>query len=451
MGYSMKEKQSGLMTSGNIWKQIILFAIPLIIGNLFQQLYNTVDSIVVGNFIGDNALAAVNSSGPVVNLLVSTFMGLSIGGTVVLSNRFGALDKEGVEKSIHTSFAFTLTTGIIVTIIGLIFAPTILKLVSVDPEVMDDSILYLRIYFAGIIGLVVYNMGSGLLRAVGDSKSPLHFLIVSSITNIILDLLFVVVFRWGIAGVAIATSIAQFASAFLILYKLTHTKEMYRLSLKNIRYDKDTFQQIIRIGIPSAIQSGVVSFSNLVVQANINAFGKVAMAGAGCYSKIDGFAIMPVMSYSQAITTFVGQNLGAKKYDRVKKGAHIALILSCSTNIILSIFIYTFGPQLLSIFTDTPEVIEVGLLKMRTLVPGYILLAITHCLSGTLRGAGLTKIPMIVMVVCWCVCRVIWVTATAYIFNDIQFVFMGWPVTWLLSTILLVFYYLKADWLPKEN
>lgn len=446
----MHQKQKGLMIEGNIWKLIIMFAIPLIIGNLFQQLYNTVDSIVVGQFIGDNALAAVNSSGPIVNMLISTFMGLSIGGTVVLSTRFGALDEEGVEKSIHTSIAFTLTAGVLVTIIGVCFAPTILKLVSVDPEVMDDSILYLRIYFAGIIGLVIYNMGSGLLRAVGDSRSPLHFLIVSSITNIILDLLFVVVFRWGIAGVAIATSIAQFASAFLIVYKLTHTNEMYRLTLKNIRYDKDTFKEIVRIGIPSAIQSGVVSFSNLVVQANVNAFGKVAMAGAGCYSKIDGFAIMPVMSYSQAITTFVGQNLGAKKYDRVKKGARIALILSCGTNVILSIFILAFGPQLLSIFTSTPEVIEMGLLKMRTLVPGYFLLAITHCLSGTLRGAGLTKVPMIVMLLCWCICRVIWVTVTASLFNNIQFVFMAWPITWALSTILLIIYYVKADWVPKE-
>ena len=450
MGYYMKEKQSGLMTSGNIWKQIILFAIPLIVGNLFQQLYNTVDSIVVGNYIGDNALAAVNSSSPIVNLLVSTFMGLSMGGTVVLSNRFGAEDEEGVQKAIHTSLALTLTCGLISTILGVTLSPTILELVKVDPEVMADSILYLRIYFAGILGLVVYNMGSGLLRAVGDSKSPLQFLIVSSITNIILDLVFVVVFKWGIAGVAIATSIAQFASAILVLLKLMNTKQMYRLHLRKIGFDIDTLKRIIQIGLPSAFQNGVVSFSNVVVQANINAFGKIAMAGAGAYHKIDGFAILPVMSFSMAMTTFVGQNMGAKTYNRVRQGVKVGMILSCSINIVLSLFIYLFAPQLLSIFSSTSEVIEVGTLMMKTIVPGYILLAITHCLTGTLRGAGLTKVPMVVMIVCWCICRVLWITITVSMFHDIRFVFMGWPVTWLLSSTVLIIYYFKVNWLPKE-
>lgn len=444
-------KQKGLMIEGNIWKLIIAFAIPLIIGNLFQQLYNTVDSIVVGNYIGDNALAAVNSSGPVVQLLISIFMGFSMGGTVVLSNRFGALDKEGVQKSIHTSIALTITSGILVTILGVTLTPTILKLVKVDPEVMADSILYLRIYFAGISGLVIYNMGSGLLRAVGDSRSPLYYLIVSSITNIVLDLLFVVVFKWGIAGVAIATSIAQFISAFLIFYNLTHTKEMYKLTLTKIGFDIDTLKRIVQIGLPSALQGSVVSFSNVVVQANINAFGKIAMAGAGAYHKIDGFAIMPVMSFSHAMTTFVGQNMGAKKYSRVKQGVKVGLTLSCGINICLSTFIFIFAPQLLSIFTSTPEVIEVGTLMMQMIVPGYILLAITHCLSGTLRGAGLTKVPMVVMILCWCICRMTWVTTTVKIFNDIRYVFLAWPITWALSSLLLIIYYFKVDWLPKEE
>lgn len=446
----MNKNQEGLMTSGNIWEQIILFAIPLIIGNLFQQLYNTVDSIVVGNFIGDNALAAVNSSGPVVQLLISFFMGLSMGGGVVLSNRFGALDEEGVQKSIHTSIALTFTSGLISTILGVTLTPTILKLVQVDPEVMQDSILYLRLYFAGIIGLIIYNMGSGLLRAVGDSKSPLKFLIVSSITNIILDLLFVVVFKWGIAGVAIATSIAQFASAFLILHKLTHTDQMYRLHIRKIGFDIDTLKRIIRIGLPSACQNGVVSFSNVVVQANINAFGKIAMAGAGAYHKIDGFAIMPVMSLSMSMTTFVGQNIGAKTYDRVRKGVKVGLVLSCSISLLLSCFIYICAPQLLSIFSDTPEVIAVGTLMMKTIVPFYLLLAISHCLSGVLRGAGLTKVPMVVMITCWCICRMTWITLTVKMFNEIQFVFMAWPVTWFLSSTILIIYYLKVHWLPTE-
>lgn len=448
-GKNMEETQKGLMTSGNIWKQLLLFSIPLVIGNLFQQLYNTVDSIVVGNFIGDNALAAVNSSGAIVNLLVSFFMGLSLGAGVVISNYFGARNEDGVHKAIHTSMALTLASGVISTLLGVLLTPLILEAVNVDPEVMADSVLYLRIYFAGIMGLIIYNMGSGMLRAVGDSKSPLYFLIVSSITNIVLDLLFVAVFGWGIAGVAIATLIAQFASAFLTIYKLTHTKEIYKLTLRKIRFHKETFLKMIKIGLPSAFQNAIVSLSNVVVQANINSFGKVAMAGAGSYMKVDGFAILPVMSFSMALTTFVGQNMGAQEYSRVKKGAVAGIVMSCITSGVISGLLVIFAPQVMSIFSSNPEVIGIGKLMMYCVVPGYLLLAVSHCLAGVLRGAGLTKIPMFVMVFCWCICRVIWITITVSMFHDIRFVFLGWPVTWVLSAIILTLYYKKANWLYR--
>lgn len=446
----MSEKiQKGLMTEGVIWKELLFFSIPLLIGNLFQQLYNTVDSIVVGNFIGDNALAAVNSSGAIVNLLVSFFMGLSLGAGVVISNYFGARNEEGVHKAIHTSMALTLASSLIATILGVTLTPYILELVNVDPEVMENSVLYLRLYFFGISGLIIYNMGSGMLRAVGDSKSPLYFLIVSSITNIILDIVFVAVFHMGIAGVAIATMIAQFASAFLTIYKLTKTDEIYKLYLRKIRFHKETFIKMIKIGLPSAFQNAIVSLSNVVVQANINSFGKTAMAGAGSYMKVDGFAIMPVMSFSMALTTFVGQNIGAQKYDRVKKGAIAGIAMSCLTSGLISALLVVFAPQVMSIFSQNPDVIEIGKMMMYCVVPGYLLLAVSHCLAGVLRGAGLTKIPMIVMVLCWCVCRVIWITITVSLFHDIRFVFMGWPITWVLSAIILVIYYKKANWLYR--
>lgn len=447
--YTMEAIQKGLMTSGNIWKQLLLFSVPLIIGNLFQQLYNTVDSIVVGNFIGDNALASVNSSGAIINLLVSFFMGLSLGAGVVISNYFGACNEEGVQKAVHTSMALTLASGLIATILGVVFTPMILEAVNVDPEVMANSVLYLRVYFLGISGLIIYNMGSGMLRAVGDSKSPLYFLIVSSITNIVLDLLFVAVFKMGIAGVAIATIIAQFASALLIVYKLTHTKEIYKLTLNKIRFHKETFLKMIKIGLPSAFQNAIVSLSNVVVQANINSFGKVAMAGAGSYMKVDGFAILPVMSFSMALTTFVGQNMGAKQYDRIKKGAMVGIVMSCVTSGVISCLLVIFAPQVMMIFSKNPQVIEIGKTMMFCVVPGYLLLAVSHCLAGVMRGAGLTKIPMFVMIFCWCICRVIWISITVSFFHDIKFVFMGWPVTWLLSAIILIIYYKKANWLYR--
>lgn len=441
--------KTGLMIEGNIFKQLLFFSMPLIIGNLFQQLYNTVDSIVVGNFIGDNALAAVNSSGSIVNLLVSFFMGLSIGAGVVISNYYGAKAEENVHKAVHTSIALTFASAIIATIIGVIFTPYLLQLMKVDPAVMANSVLYLQIYFLGIGGLVIYNMGSGVLRAVGDSKHPLYYLIVASIINIVLDLLFVVVFDWGIAGVAYATMIAQFVSAALIIFQLCHSKDMYQLQLKKIKFHKEMLIKITRIGLPSAIQNTIVSLSNVVAQTNINSFGKEAMAGAGSYMKVDGFAILPVMSYSMALTTFIGQNMGAQKYDRVKKGSQIGIIMSCVTTLILSIMILFLAPQIMGIFSSNPKVVDMGMTMMYCIVPGYLLLAVSHCLAGVMRGAGMTKIPMYVMILCWCICRMLWITIMVNIFHDIRFVFLGWPVTWALSSIILYIYYKRGNWLYR--
>lgn len=305
-------KTKGLMTEGVIWKELLLFSIPLLLGNLFQQLYNAVDSIVVGNYIGPQALAAVGSSAPLINLLVSFFMGLSVGAGVIISRYFGARNHESLEIAIHTSLAFTFIAGIIMTIVGILLSPLILELMGTPEDVMVNSVLYLRIYFLGVVSVMLYNMGSGILRSVGDSKNPLYFLIISSVTNIGLDLLFVVVFKMGIAGVAWATLIAQTISMLLTMLLLIKSKREYKVILSKLKIHKHMLVEIVRLGLPSGLQNAIVSFSNVIVQTNINAFGSLAMAGCGSYTKIDGFVILPAMSFAMALTTFTGQNMGAQ-------------------------------------------------------------------------------------------------------------------------------------------
>lgn len=448
-----KENSSnrGLMTEGVIWKELLLFSIPLLLGNLFQQLYNAVDSVVVGNYIGQQALAAVGSSAPVINLLVSFFMGLAVGAGVIISRYFGARNKEGLHDAVHTSMALTFAAGLIMTVVGVLLSPYILEWVGTPDDVMANSILYLRIYFLGILSVMVYNMGSGILRAVGDSKNPLYFLIISSITNIILDLLFVIVFKMGIAGVGWATLIAQTISAILTMILLVRTREEYQVILRHIRFHKDMLLEIIRLGLPSGLQNAVVSFSNVIVQSNINAFGSQAMAGCGSYTKIDGFAILPVMSFSMALTTFTGQNIGARKYDRVKKGARTGILMSVITIVCISSLLLLLGPRVMAIFSSDPTVIHYGLYMMKVMAPCYIFLAISHAFNGIIRGAGITTIPMIVMVTCWCGLRMAWILTTVPIFHDIGVVFLGWPITWIASALWLFLYYRKGNWMTKYD
>ena len=448
-----KEKSinRGLMTEGVIWKEILLFSIPLLLGNLFQQLYNAVDSVVVGNYIGAQALAAVGSSAPVINLLVSFFMGLAVGAGVIISRYFGARKKEEPHIAVHTSLALTFAAGLVMTLIGVLISPYVLQWVGTPSDVMESSVLYLRIYFLGILSVMVYNMGSGILRAVGDSRNPLYFLIVSSVTNIILDMLFVIVFHMGIAGVGWATLIAQTISAVLTMLLLMRTKEEYQVKLKHIRFHKHMLYEIVRLGLPSGLQNAIVSFSNVIVQSNINAFGSLAMAGCGSYTKIDGFAILPVMSYSMALTTFTGQNMGAKKYDRVKQGAKTGILMSVLTIVCISALLLMLGPNVLAIFSSDPTVINYGLYMMHVLAPGYIFLAISHAFNGIIRGAGITTVPMIVMVTCWCGLRMAWILTSVPLFHDIGVVFMGWPLTWIASALWLFLYYRKGKWMTRYD
>ena len=337
------------------------------------------------------------------------------------------------------------------TVIGVLISPYVLEWVGTPNDVMDSSVLYLRIYFLGILSVMVYNMGSGILRAVGDSKNPLYFLIVSSVTNILLDMLFVIVFHMGIAGVGWATLIAQTISAILTMLLLMRTKEEYQVKLKHIRFNRHMLYEIVRLGLPSGLQNAIVSFSNVIVQSNINAFGSLAMAGCGSYTKIDGFAILPVMSYSMALTTFTGQNMGAKKYDRVKQGAKTGILMSVLTIVCISALLLILGPNVLAIFSSDPTVINYGLYMMHILAPGYIFLAISHAFNGIIRGAGITTVPMIVMVTCWCGLRMAWILTSVPLFHDIGVVFMGWPITWIASALWLFLYYRKGSWMMRYD
>lgn len=441
--------ERGLMTKGVIWKQILWFSLPLLLGNLFQQLYNTVDSIVVGQTIGSHALAAVGSSNPIINLLVSFFMGLSVGASVIISQSYGAQDNERLHKAVHTAIALAIVGGLFLMVVGILFTPLILTWVGTPAEVMEGSQLYLRIYFTGILGVVIYNIGSGILRALGDSKTPLYFLIGSALMNIVLDIVFVVGLQMGVGGVAWATTISQAVSGILILVVLSRSQEAHRLVFKEIRFDVSCLKQIIKIGLPSGFQNAVISFSNVIVQSNINSFGPAAMAGCGSYTKIDGFAILPIMSFSMAMTTFIGQNMGASEYERVHKGAKVGLLMCCTTAVTISCILLLFAPNFLRVFSNEEEVIYYGTYMLRSVAPAYIFLAISHALSGTLRGAGKTLVPMVIMILTWCIMRMTWIITLMPIYQDIFVVFSGYVVTWFSSACIIFIYYKKGHWLRE--
>ena len=441
------DSSSSLMTEGCIWRKIVKFALPICWGNLFQQLYNIVDSVVVGNFVGRDALAAISSTGSLIFLLVGFFGGIFMGAGVVISKYFGAGKKDSVQRSIHTSIAFAIIAGIILTIVGTLLTPQILRLMGTPDSVFSNATLYVRIYFMGILSIVLYNTSSGIFQAVGDSKHPLYYLIISSIVNVVLDLIFVVVFEWGIGGAAIATVISQTVSVVLAFYKLSTTTDVYKIDFKKIRIDPMILKEIIRLGLPAGIQNSVIALANVVVQANINAFGSVAMVGCGSYSKIEGFVFIPITSFAMSMTTFIGQNLGAKKYDRAKEGAKFGIISSLILAEIIGIIFFILAPQLVSLFNTEPEVVQFGTSQSRTIALFYFLLAFSHCIAGILRGAGKSIVPMFVMLLCWCIIRVTYITITTHFIPQIQVVFWAYPLTWSLSSIIFLIYYLKSDWI----
>ena len=438
------------MTEGEIWKRITYFALPLMLGNLFQQMYNTADSLIVGNFLGSNALAAVSSSSSLIFMLIGLFSGLASGAGVIISRYFGAKNTELMQKAVHTAAAFGLIAGVLLTAAGVALTPQILIWMSTPPAVMTESIAYLQVYFAGSIGFVMYNVFVGILQAVGDSRHPLYYLIASSLINIVLDIVFIRYFNSGVAGAALATIISQFISALLCFIQITRTTDIYRLQVKDVRIDRAILLQIFHLGLPAGIQYSIVAFANVVVQSNINTFGEMAMAGFGAYSKIEGFGFLPITSFTMALTTFVSQNLGARQYDRVKKGTRFGILTIVLLAELIGLLVFVLAPQLISAFDSTPAVVEFGILKSRTAAPFFFLVACTHSFAAILRGAGKTVVSMVVLISTWCVVRVAFLSITIPLTHNIQMVCWVYPLTWFLSSAALFFYYKKADWIHSS-
>lgn len=442
-------KKTTIMTEGTIWKKLLFFAVPLILGNLFQQLYNTVDSIIVGNYIGSEALAAVGASSSIVSLLIGFCIGASAGAGVVISQFFGAQDGDGVRKAVHTTVALSIAAGIIMTIAGVLLTPVILRAMGTPAEVFSEAVVYLKVFFGGIGFSVIYNMSAGILNAVGNSKRSLVYLLIAACSNIVLDLLFVVVFKMGIIGAALATDISQLISCAFILLFLTRTEEMYKVRLKEIRFYDNLLGRILRIGLPTGVQNIVISLSNVVVQSTVNSFGAVVMAGFAAYIKIDGFNLLPVLSISMAATTFTGQNIGAGKLERVKKCMITSVVMGVVYTIVTGTLLLLFASQVIGVFTNNMEVVECGVYIMRFFCPFYWLLAILQILSGTIRGAGKTMETMFVFLVSLCIYRILWIWGSMTVNHSLNLLMMVYPTSWLVGAVLILLYGWKGKWMPE--
>ena len=437
--------------TGGITQQLMLFFLPIWFGTFFQQLYNTVDTLIVGNVVGTGALAAVGASGALVQLLVGFFTGLCSGASVVISQSYGAGNHDAVNKQVHTALALSLVGGAILTLLGVGVARLSLSLMDTPADILDTAAVYLRIYFLGMIPQMIYNMGTSILRAVGDSKRPLYFLIIASIVNIVLDLLFVAVFHWGVAGAALATVASQIVSAGLTIRCLVQSPGMpWHLSWEQLKLDSVILRDICRIGLPTALQGCLYSVSNIVIQRGINGFGTTAVAAWSVYGKIDFLFWMTVNSLGLSITTFVGQNFGAGLYDRVKKSVGICLALTAGMTLAISTALYPSSRLLLSLFVKDEAVIAQGVQMMHFLVPTYITYICIEILSGALRGCGDVMVPT--LITCFGVCglRVAWLIGVVPFHHTVPMVEFSYPLTWVLSSILFVVYYFKGGWLKRR-
>ncbi len=433
------------MTEGSIIRHLITFAFPLFIGNIFQQLYNTVDTWVVGNYVSNEAFSAVGSVGPIINLLIGFFLGLSSGAGVVISQYYGAKKYERVHDVVHTALLLTFIMAVVFTGIGIAMVPFMLNFMKTPAEVIPEATTYLTIYFSGLIGLMIYNIGSGILRAIGDSQRPFYFLVVSAVLNTILDLVFVIAFDMGVAGVALATILSQGISAILVLILLLRTNLCIRFIPRDLKMHWDMLGKIIRVGIPAAIQMAITSFSNIFVQSYINYFGADCMSGWTAYAKIDQFIFLPMQSLALASTTFVGQNLGVNQVDRARKGADTALYVATAMTAVIIVPILIFAPAFVEFFNAKPEVVEYGTMLLRWLTPFYIFCGVNQVYSGALRGAGNSRAPMVIMLVSFVFFRQIYLFIMAnFISNTIIPIAMGYPAGWLLCSTLVFIYYKKA-------
>ncbi len=442
-----EKKNTVLMTEGGIFKNLLFFATPLILGNLLQQMYNAVDSIIVGNYVGSNALAAVGAGASLIYLLIAFSLGASVGAGVIVSQYLGAKEKEGVHKAVHTAMTISIILGLILAAGGILFSRKLLVMMNTPAEILDDAACYLRIYSYGLIFNVVYNMAAGILNAAGNSRRSLMYLAAAAVVNIFMDLLLIAGLKIGVAGAAIATNFSQAISCILALWFLFRVPADYRISLKSLRIHKAMALRIIQIGLPTGIQNMVISFSNILIQASINQYGAMAVAGFSAYLKIDGFNILPVLSFSMAITTFIGQNYGAGKYDRMKKGMWVTLLMGIVYTVLTGILLLTFSGQIMRLFSEDVGVIAYGQTAMRYFCPFYWILAILHSLAGTVRGTGKSIPPMVVLLVSLCLFRIVWIQLVLPYYTSIEGIFILYPVSWLVGAVLMILYTWKGKWI----
>ena len=435
------------MTVGSPAKLIIAFAMPIFLSQVFQQLYNTADAFIVGRFLSPQAYTAVTSSGTLIFLLISFFNGLAMGAGVVISHYFGAGDEDKVSRAIHTNIAFSTVSGLLLTVVGVVLTPQILVWMNTDPNVLPEAIEYFRYYFLGSLALVMYNSCRSIMNAVGDSKRPLYYLILSSLLNIALDTLFMGAFGWGVWSAAFATVLSQAVSVVLCMVYLMQKGHIFTIEWKKIRFHKDMLIEIIKYGFPSGVQNSVIGFANVIVQSQINSFGEFATAAYGTHAKIEGFGFLPITSFTMAITTFISQNLGAGKYDRAKKGARFGTLSAVIMAEIIGIGIYFFADKLVALFDARPKVVELGAAQAHTVALFYCLLAFSHSIAAVCRGAGKAFVPMVIMLSIWCVVRILYIMTVMKLTNDIHMIYWAYPITWAISSVIYLFYYLFSDWI----
>lgn len=435
------------MTQGNPYSQIIAFALPIFLSQVFQQLYNTADTLIVGRFLGTNALAAVSSSGTLIFLLVSFFNGTSMGAGVVVSKYFGAKDNDKISRAIHTNIVFSLLCGVVLTLVGVFLTPTFLVWMKTDPDVLPEAIEYFRYFFLGSLAMIMYNACRGIMSALGDSKRPLYYLIFSSLLNVALDVLFVAGFGWGVWSAAVATVLSQAASVVLCLRHLLVKDQIYSVQLKKLRIDEAMLLEILRYGLPAGVQNSVIAFANTIVQTQINSFGKYATAAYGTHGKIEGFAFLPIVSFNMAISTFISQNLGAGLYDRVKQGARFGTVAAVLMAELVGVLCYIFAPQLIGLFDSNAEVIRLGTMQARTVSLFFFLLAYSHSIAAVCRGAGKAFVPMFIMLGVWCVLRICYIAYVSHTFGELSYIYWAYPITWAISSVMYLIYYLKGDWI----
>lgn len=431
------------ITEGVIWKQLLFFFFPILLGTLFQQLYNTADTVVVGRFVGTQALAAVGgSTGQIVNLVVNFFVGLASGATVIIARYYGARDRIKLNNALHTAIALSIVGGIVTGIAGILLTPSLLKMMNTPADVIEGSTMYLRIYFAGIIFVFVYNIGSGILRAVGDSKRPLYFLIVCCFLNIFLDILFVVYLKLGVKGAAFATVISQAVSALLVILSLTKSVDIYRLRPNKIRFYKSLLIAIITIGLPAGLQSVMYGISNIIIQTSLNSLGTETVAAHTAFAKIDAIYWMISSAFSVSIITFIGQNYGARKFDRMKKSIKVCLLMDLIASLLLTTVMLLAGPYLLRLFTSDQEVIEIGMQIIHIIAPSYALFIFIEILSSSLRGMGNVVVPMLMTCGGVCVLRILWIFIFVRTHLSVTTILMSYPISWGFTAVLFIIYFM---------